>query len=86
MNGLLIKKIQYMLLKLAYKSLNLETELTCMVENMYHRTKKVIDTETGIVYDCAKEVAHKFGILYNTLANCLNGHRKIQQNLNTFKS
>lgn len=39
-------------------------------------SKKVIDNETGIIYDSAKEVSNKFGIKYKTLIARLQGRNK----------
>jgi len=41
----------------------------------HSRSKIVLDTQTGIFYDCAQDAAKAKGYLYSTLHNWLNGHR-----------
>lgn len=39
----------------------------------HHGAKKVLDTATGIVYDCLKDAAEALGLKYTTLSQYLNG-------------
>lgn len=41
-----------------------------------HRAKLVLNTETGIYYNCAKEACHSTNLNYNTFKNYLRGSRK----------
>lgn len=47
--------------------------------NLYgdcHTAKRVLDTTTGIIHSCIKEVSDLFGLNYNNLRNALNGKTK----------
>lgn len=43
------------------------------VNGLHHNSKIVLNTETGIYYDCAKEAAKAHQYNYSTLKNHLNG-------------
>lgn len=40
------------------------------------KAKKVINKETGEIFDCAKDIVKKYNIKYSTLTSWLNGSRK----------
>ncbi len=44
------------------------------------KSKKVIDTSTGLIYDCLREVSDIFAINYSTLINQLSGHKRNNTN------
>ena len=46
------------------------------------KAKKVINKETGEIFDCAKDIVKKYNIKYSTLISWLNGSRK---NTSSFK-
>lgn len=46
---------------------------------IYKITNKIINTETGCVYNSLTEACDKEGIKYPTLSRCLSGSRKTTQ-------
>ena len=46
-----------------------------------YRSKKVIDIENNIIYDCIKTASEKININYRTLLSMLRGYRKNKTNL-----
>ena len=40
------------------------------------KAKIVLDTQTGIFYDCARDASEAKGIVYSTLRNKLNGNHR----------
>lgn len=45
------------------------------------RAKKVVDIETGIIYDCLKDATKKLGLVYDTIRNRMNGYNNQKTNL-----
>lgn len=65
---------------LAQKGKKLSEETKNKIINNSARSKKVINTETSIIYNSAKELADLLNINYNTLLTKLNLNNKVKNN------
>jgi hypothetical protein len=63
------------------RSEEVKIRISKKMKEVAHNKLIVLDLETGIYYDCIKDVSVAKGFVYGSLVNMLNGHRKNKTSL-----